>query len=187
MPTPRFKITGNGAEVFEEIETLLSGYDSLKDADLSPLVKPGEEVIRNGRARMTKNGTDKDGKPLHPIKDPETVKRRAKAKKGDGPPMAPDLLSSSPYKDFEVKGVPEPGRIIFNLEWPTSPWLAKHAEGIKTRKPQPVKRDVLGVDIQTLDELNQILLVYVSAQYGGFGGKIRQAFKRFGRIFGRNR
>lgn len=172
-----------GLDAFEDIDVFLRQFDVRDgDLDLSGFVPTAKRILRVGRMRAALRGTDKDGRPLTPVSR-ETEKRRARARKGSGPPLAPDGPDSSTVQDFEVAGRASGNKVHLAVDWPNSPWVGHHARGIPT-KNGVVVRNIAGVDTQTLQELTDAFADYVMGQVGsgGFTGAFKRAFNR---IFGR--
>lgn len=182
------KLTIRGLdEAFEEIDIMIRDIENQFGINLAEIRDDVVRVITEGRARMTRNGTGVDGKPLTAI-IPETEARRRRKGKGDGPPLSPDVLGSSPYSDLTVRTSVQPGRLVAELSWPSSSHLAAHAEGIMTNRGLIV-RNVLGLDIQTLGELDALMNRYIDSKVAnrGMTARFRKAASRIlGRLFRAN-
>lgn len=87
-----------------------------------------QEIVRNGHVSALRNGLDKDGNPVAPLK-PSTLEYRH----GMGPPRAP-LRNSRPVVGLELRWDSQgEGRSVLVGSY-RFPWMRYHDTGTRTRQ-----------------------------------------------------
>jgi hypothetical protein len=113
----------------EGLDPIIGWLVRLRDFDWGPLAEQIAEILVRGNREARLAGIGVDGQPLEEIK-PETVKRRMRAGKGPGPPLAPDGQASRVSNLVIQITAITPTHVIIEGSWPEAEtWLPHHSFG----------------------------------------------------------
>jgi hypothetical protein len=137
----------------EGLEPIIGWLVRLRDFDWGPLAEQIAKILVRGNREARLAGIGVDGQPLDEIK-PETVKRRARAGKGPGPPLAPDGQESRVSNLATQITAITPTHVVIEGSWPAAePWLHHHSFGVPSRNlPQ---RLIVGITPQMYEEIKE--------------------------------
>jgi hypothetical protein len=139
------------------LESLIERLHRLRpeNLDYGPLTDRIAEILIRGNTEARLQGIGPDGQPLAPI-SPETVERRRRAGKGDGPPLVPDLGSSRAAQLSAQRNDVAPDHVTVVGYWAAfEPILSYLARGNPARNLPP--RPIGGITPQMRIEIEEAL------------------------------
>jgi hypothetical protein len=144
------------------IETVVQQIEALKAINLTPVADSLADALYQENIYARSEGVGGSGLDLMEIKE-STIKRRRRAGKGMGPPLAPDDVGSSVITGFETR-VEQTGELSWLVigEW-NAPWLHYHVTGTKWMPA----RDIVGFRPVFREKAAEIFHAQVSELLGG--------------------
>jgi hypothetical protein len=150
-----------GGEGLGGVYSYLEFFSELKEIDLSETEQDIFESVAQNRRLMAINGIGSDGKKMEPIML-ETQERRARARKGSGPPLAPNE-SLSRIANPQITIAAGNGGVMIEELWADAGFLALHAAGIHFKSGFK-QRNAITLDESSIEEIREIIMNFIDAK-----------------------
>lgn len=143
----------------DNFDDIIHMVDRMSHPDLTPLAERLREImIRDNRDGLLAS-TDSFGDPMTPVME-STIRR---GRGGDGPPLVPRGDASAAISDYRVGIEQEPGRIVLEGLWPSTPFIHHHVTGTKHMP----SRDPTGLRPSGQDAVRSALHDFAATLIGG--------------------